>query len=62
MGTAVAPVLMLLPSGSWFKAKDVKIHSGDLAYVSCEARKFIHILKKDFSGSWSLYNKQVRYH
>ncbi|KAF5770314.1 hypothetical protein HanXRQr2_Chr14g0658051 [Helianthus annuus] len=59
MGTAVAPVLMLLPSGSWCKAKNVRIHSSDLAYVSCEARKFIHILEKDFSGCWSLYSKQA---
>ncbi|XP_057491764.1 nicotinate phosphoribosyltransferase 2-like [Actinidia eriantha] len=34
-----------------YKAVGIRLDSGDLAYLSCEARKFFHIIEKEFGVS-----------
>lgn len=31
-----------------YKAVGIRLDSGDLAYLSCEARKFFHTIEKEF--------------
>jgi nicotinic acid phosphoribosyltransferase len=42
------PVLSLDDVLSRYKAGGIRLDSGDLAYLSCEARKFFYAIEKEF--------------